>query len=89
MAAKEGSLKNSAAAIWPPAAFVNASTFRASVGVQTPPASRVPALIAKLVTIRAFTAREKSITPRHCWRVSTPPNPAGGFVGAASSASWK
>ena len=47
-------------------------------------ASRVPGLMANDVTIGAPTACEKSITPRHCWRVRIPLNPAGGADGAVS-----
>ena len=41
---------------------------------------RVPGLIAKDVTIRAPTARAKSITARHLARLSTEPKPAGGVA---------
>src|SRR5450631_3494948 len=89
MLAKEGSLNISAATMLPPAFFVNARIFFASVGVQTPLASRTPGLIANEETISALTACEKSMTPLHCLRVSTPLNPAGGVVVGGSSVSAK
>ena len=45
---------NSAAAIAPPADFVYESSLRASFGVQTPCASRVPGLVAKELNVAAF-----------------------------------
>jgi hypothetical protein len=49
----------------------------------------VPTLVASEVTIGASTAREKSTTPFHWARVSTPPNPAGGAAGASSASGKK
>src|SRR5579872_3463423 len=89
MAAYVGSFMYSAAAMVPPTDFVYESSFRASFGVQTPRASRVPGLVAKEVTSLASAAFEKSTTPFHCARVKTPPKPGGGFAGAAASESWK
>src|SRR6185503_15848828 len=72
---------NSAATMWPPSDFVYARKRRAWVGVHSPEASRVPTLVAIDVTTCASTAREKSTTPFHCARLSTPPKPAGGAEG--------
>ena len=69
-------------------AWVAAQTTQIDVGsaiFQIP--GRTPALTAKEVTILAFTAFEKSITPFHSLRVSTPLNPEGGVAGAAASES--
>ena len=76
---------NWAAAIAPPIVAVYWRRRRACSGVQTSDASRVPALVANEVTIFAFAALEKSITPFHCSRVRTEPNPLGGFRGGGAS----
>ena len=71
--ASVGSLKYSAAAIVPPCALVKASQRRAWSGRHTSSGPRVPSPFGSEVTMGASTAREKSIAPNHCWRVSTPP----------------
>src|ERR1700676_4283329 len=89
MAAIGGPFLNAAAAILPPNDCVYWSSLVASTGVQTPAASRTPTPVAKELTSLASIACAKSITPFHCGRVSTPPNPAGGTFGAGVSESWK
>src|SRR5581483_3047986 len=80
---------NSAAAIRPPSERVYCRSWRACSGCQTPLRSRAPGLVENEVTICAFTARAKSMTPFHCARVSTPLKPCGALGGGGESASWK
>src|ERR1700676_1339814 len=89
MDSKVGSFMNSAAAMRLPDDCVKARSLSACAGVQTPDASRVPALNAKEVTIWALAALAKSRTPFHSARVSTALKPSGGAAGAGPSESWK
>src|SRR5579862_1879100 len=89
MVANVGSFMYSEAAILPPLLFVKSKTAWAWAGVHAPDASLVPWLVATEVTMGEPSALEKSMTPFHSARVSTPRKPAGGCCRAGRSSSWK